>query len=150
MKLLLLLVPTLFVVMSCTEGPESPRGFSLPKGDAEIGKQVFLKHQCLGCHSINGVEDSSLDKEISPTIQLGGEVGRVKTYADLVTSIINPSHKLVKGYPVDNISDNGQSKMTNFNDVMTVTELTHVVTYLQEQYEVVPRQYTHYNIYHIP
>ena len=65
------------------------------------------------------------------SIALGGEVTRIQTYGELVTSIINPSHRLAEGYPVDTVSVDGKSRMRNYNDVMTVTELTDLVMFLQ-------------------
>ena len=47
----------------------------------------------------------------------------MQTYADLVTSIINPSHRIAKGYSKSEVMDGKQSKMYNYNDVMRVSEL---------------------------
>jgi len=81
-----------------------------------------------------------------PFVELGGAVTRVKTYGDLVTSIINPSNKLAEGYPLDEVSNDGVSKMYVYNDFMTVQELVDVVMFLQPQYEVVI-PYTAYPAY---
>ena len=68
-----------------------------------------------------------LQEKQEQSIKLGGEVARIKTYGELVTSIINPSHKLAKGYPPEAVaSEEGQSKMKNYNDVMTVSQLLSV------------------------
>ena len=72
-----------------------------------------------------------------PYVELGGPVTRVKTYGDLVTSIINPSHKLADGYAEEAVSEDGESKMYVYNGYMTVQELVDLVSYLQPQYEVV-------------
>jgi sulfur-oxidizing protein SoxX len=37
--------------------------------------------------------------------------------------------------------------MTIYNDVMTVTELVNLVTFLQSNYELVPYQRTNYQFY---
>jgi hypothetical protein len=76
-------------------------------------------------------------------VELGGTVTRVKTYGELVTSIINPSHKLAPGYPLDEISTDGESLMTlaHLNDVMTVQQLIDLVAFLQARYQVAPPQY---------
>ena len=39
-------------LFSCDLGPESPKGFSLPEGNSDDGKLVFLKYQCLACYEI--------------------------------------------------------------------------------------------------
>ena len=80
-------------------------------------------------------------------MKLGGEVSKVKTYGDLLTSIINPSHKLAKGYPLDAVSDDGESKMYRYNDYMTVQELIDIVMFLQPHYEIVI-PYSAYPAYH--
>ena len=68
------------------------------------------------------------------TIELGGEVSRIKTYGELVTSIINPSHRLAKGYSAEYVQDDGVSKMPVYNDAMTVTQLVDLVAFLQSKY----------------
>lgn len=138
------------IVAACSYGPDSPKGFSLPEGDADKGQKVFMQYQCLTCHALKGFEDSSVIKEFDTPIPLGGTSSVVKTYAQLVTSVINPSHKLA---PVSRfnqekmINDDGSSKMRVFNDVMTVQELIDLVAFLQPKYEVKPITYTHYGQY---
>ena len=73
-------------------------------------------------------------------------MSRVKTYGELVTSIINPSHKLAKGYPLDLVSNDGQSKMPVYNGFMTVQELIDIVIFLQPHYEVYAPRYE-YRVY---
>lgn len=68
---------------------------------------------------------------------LGGEVRKVRTYGQLVTAVINPSHDLATGYPKDLVQEEGASRMTDFNDVMTVQQLIDLVAFLQSRYEVI-------------
>ena len=137
-----------FGLISCDLGPQSPKGFSLPDGNSEDGKLVFLKYQCLVCHHINDVEPpSDLNDNPNISVHLGGKSTKVKTYADLLTSVINPSHKLAIGYKLNNIEADGVSKMSIYNDVMTVTELVNLVTFLQSRYELIPYQRTDYQFY---
>lgn len=131
-------------LVSCQKGADSPRGFSLPEGDAALGKAVFLKYQCLSCHTLKGVEQAGIVKNDTLSVRLGGKSTKIKTYAELVTSVINPSHKFSKGYPVAAVTQDGQSKMTIFNDVMTVTELVNLVHFLQPNYELVAFSRTNY------
>ena len=81
------------------------------------------------------------------SIALGGEVERIDTYGELVTSIINPSHRLAKGYPIDAVSVDGKSKMRNYNDVMTVTQLNDLVMFLQSKYKLHEYELTDYPMY---
>jgi hypothetical protein len=64
----------------------------------------------------------------------------VKTYGDLVTSIVNPSHRLARGYPREEVSTDGVSLMSwvFLNEVITVQQLIDIVAFLQDEYEFVP------------
>lgn len=42
-----LLIACLMALAGCDKGVDSPKGFSLPEGNAEQGKAVFLKYKCL-------------------------------------------------------------------------------------------------------
>ena len=139
-------------LMSCNSGPDSPRGFSLPEGDTAKGEMVFIKYQCLACHSLSGFDDASIVKQFEQPIRLGGSSSVVKTYAQLVTAVINPSHELApRARSLETITnEDGTSKMPIFNDVMTVTELVNLVAFLQPQYKVKPIQYTTYGQYRVP
>jgi sulfur-oxidizing protein SoxX len=53
-----------------------------------------MQYQCQSCHSLKGYSDDSLIKEFDTLSPLDGTSSLVKTYAQLVTSVINPSHKL--------------------------------------------------------
>ena len=64
----------------------------------------------------------------------------MKTYGELVTAIVNPSHKLADGYAKDQVSEDGVSNMYVYNGFMTVQELTDLVMFLQPHYDVVPPQ----------
>lgn len=130
----------------CEADRMSEKGFSLPKGNALDGQEAFVYLHCYECHFIEGLDMPPVDSDEAPYIQLGGKVSQVKTYGDLVTSIINPSHKLAPGYPVETITEEGQSKMPVYNGYMTVQELIDIVAFLQPQYEVVIPQY-HYRVY---
>lgn len=70
------------------------------------------------------------------------------TWSWLVTSIINPSHRFAPGHPADAVQADGQSAMTNYNDVMTVSQLVDLVTYLQTQYKLKEYELTDYPPYY--
>jgi len=73
-------------------------GFTLPAGDAERGEAAFVKFRCFDCHQVHGVDLPPAEQPDQVLVKLGGEVDREKSYADLVTGIINPSHRLAAGY----------------------------------------------------
>jgi len=134
-------------LISCDLGPDSPQGFSLPQGDDDKGLVVLTKYQCLACHHINGIEPAAGINNPDLNIRLGGESSKVTTYAELVTSVINPSHKLARGYLLSTVSADNESKMRNFNDVMTISELVDLVAFLQPNYKLVPFRNTNYQFY---
>ncbi|MBA6390927.1 c-type cytochrome [Colwellia sp. BRX10-3] len=145
--LVALFITVSLTLFSCNKGVDSPRGFSLPKGSVAAGEKVFLKFQCLACHRINNVEDASIEKNESLSIFLGGNKTEIVTYAELVTSVINPSHKFSNPALTQAKTADGQSKMKIFNDEMTVTELIDLVTFLQPNYTLVPYRHTKYQYY---
>jgi len=125
----------LVTLAACTV--ESPFGFRLPDGDAATGRQAFLDLKCNSCHEVRGIalEQSSGLAHVT----LGGQTTRVRTYGELVTSIINPSHKIAPPHRADGATAEGVSLMsfTYLNDVMTVQQLVDLVAFLQPTYEVV-------------
>ena len=144
---LCMLTAVLATLSGCESGPESPRGFSLPKGDANNGKTVFIKYQCLSCHQLKGVEQPDIIDNPELSIKLGGKSTVVKTYAELVTAIINPSHKIARGYPKSLIHVDSLSKMRVYNNEMTIAELIDLVMFLQSQYELIPHARSEYRFY---
>ncbi|HSG96643.1 MAG TPA: cytochrome C [Woeseiaceae bacterium] len=118
------------------EARMSQLGFRLPDGDADAGRAAFLYMQCHQCHTIANEEFPEIPGHAAQYVALGGTVSRVKTYGELVTAIINPSHRLAPGYAKEVISDDGESKMPIYNTHMTVQELIDIVMYLQPKYDV--------------
>jgi sulfur-oxidizing protein SoxX len=123
----------------------SERGFRLPDGDPQAGRETFVYMQCNQCHTIED-EELPIIPGTEPYVELGGVVSHVKTYGELVTAIVNPSHKLADGYPKDLVSEDGVSNMYIYNDYMTVQELTDLVRFLQPHYDIAPPRYQ-YRIY---
>ncbi len=128
------------------EARMSEKGFRLPEGDIEAGREAFLALQCHQCHTVAGEELPEIPGQDPPYFELGGKVADVKTYGDLVTSIINPSHRISTKMAKEIVSEDGESKMYVYNSHMTVQQLIDIVTYLQPKYDVAIPEY-HYRIY---
>ena len=141
----LILISLLALAVTGCGNPDGT--FNLPPGDAERGRATFILSQCNHCHSVQGdagVPYDGADRAEGIHVVLGGPAARVKSYGDLVTSIINPSHKLSRGDAPGTVTETGESTMRPYNDVMTVQELIDLVEYLQGQYEIwVPKQYVY-------
>jgi len=133
------------ILAGCTPGPGSESGFRLPDGNVEQGLQAFEDLRCYECHVVQGRE-RPFESASDVSVTLGGEVTRVKTYGELVTSIINPSHKLAPGYRDDQVSIEGESLMTraNLNRTMTVQQVIDLVAFLQPTYKVRPPEHDPY------
>lgn len=129
------------LISSCNS---QARGFALPEGDIEKGKVTYKRLACIECHSIPNIEWKGGKDNLK--IPLGGEVTSLKTYGDLVTSVINPSHKVASFHNQKTSTEGGLSNMKNYNEIMTVQELIDLVTFLQSEYQVVspPTQYPYY------
>ena len=132
----------------CTPAPTSGKGFTLPDGDRDAGKVVFVKLSCHQCHTVAGGDSFPDLDEREMNVRLGGEVARIRTYGELVTAIINPSHRLAKGHKAEDVADEGKSMMKNYNDVLTVTQLIDLVAYLQSRYMLRTYEPTVYPMYY--
>ncbi|HUO66829.1 MAG TPA: c-type cytochrome [Gammaproteobacteria bacterium] len=121
-------------------GEKSGLGFRLPDGSPERGRAAFLTLRCTACHQVVGLDVPNQGTGMA-NVTLGGETVRVKNYGELVTAIINPSHRIAPGYPLSQVTTpDGQSLMTlaYLNDVMTVQQLIDLVAFLQASYQVMP------------
>ncbi len=125
--------------LGCEFGPRSGRGLRLPEGDAKRGEQTFHDLGCGNCHSIAGEPAGPHRherKEHAVDIVLGGRVTHIETHGELVTSIVNPSHRFPSPDPRRAIAEADPMKMPDYGDLMTVRQLIDLTTYLQSKYEL--------------
>ncbi len=137
----LLTTVILYGLIACDSGPRSPVGFLLPGGDVEQGEAAFLELHCNACHTVDGVDlpPPVVIPAPSASVVLGGQVFEIRTDGYLVTSIINPSHKLARGFNEEQITTStGESRMPDYSEIMTVQQLIDLVVFLQSRYTVVP------------
>ena len=104
----------LFAV-GCKDNVKSTRTFRLPEGNAVNGQAAFVSLQCIRCHSVAGV-------------------ARMRTYGDLLTSIIHPEFALSDARSPEQQAKLFTSPMRSFNQVMTVQQLIDLVAFLQPSY----------------
>ncbi len=136
------------VLSAC--GRAESAGFSLPPGDVETGRQLFADKACNDCHTVSGHDELRAETPPTMNVPLGGPTARVRTYGELVTSIINPSHRVSELYQAEPFAVDGASQMRSYNDVMTVAELIDLVTFLRAQYDLVEYPLTDYPEYRYP
>lgn len=133
-----------FVLNGCQ--PEPP-AFALPPGDVQRGQALFVEYRCTTCHTVRDL-DLPAPTEAGPVkVSLGGRVSRLATYEELVTSIVNPSHKLVRFGKAEELTADGESLMTVYNDVMTVSDLIDLVAFLDSRYEEFERPGYRYTLH---
>ena len=145
------MMTSILALTSCKDSSEQmAKGFRLPDGKAELGKADFVSINCHQCHTVAGV---TLPKHESPSqiaFELGGEVRKVKSYGELVTSIIQPQHIIAPEYlgKLEKEKREGAiSPMPESNDRMTVTQLTNIVTFLHSNYQKAPPPGVNYPYY---
>ena len=139
----------LFAVLclsACEQVDQRENTIYLPEGDAAAGQETFVELGCVGCHSVVGA-DLPEAAEAGSRVLLGSQNRRSLSYGQLVTSIVNPSHRLSPRYRSDQISEDGESLMARYNDVMTVTQLTDLAAFLQQHYVKAQRSGYQYPVY---
>lgn len=135
---------TLYVILllvitgACATHPDYATQFRFPInwGDIQAGKAAFVDLQCHQCHTVNGVELPAYEGDSPLQLELGGEIQYAKTYADLVTSIINPSHVVSEKYLQMLPADRRRTarSIMPFRGKMTVDQLINIVTFLNSRY----------------
>jgi sulfur-oxidizing protein SoxX len=143
----MLVVAFAVLLCACGQGPNTGRGFQLPEGDISSGQQSFVELGCHQCHIVTGLELPAYGVASPLTVEIGGEVIRVKTYGELLTSIVNPQHVIAQQYlNLLDVEDRkgAESLMPSFNKTMTVDQLINIVTFLNSHYEKVNPEYIGY------
>lgn len=136
--LALAVVAACLVAVACGDPQRSPAGLRLPDGDPVAGEQAFRDLRCWSCHRVEGVDLPAPVAEPAVPVVLGGEVMKPKTDGELITAIINPSHRLAPGYPKDLVQVGDRSRMGDYGYAMTVEQLVDLVAFLHGRYTLVP------------
>ena len=145
---LLICLAILLLAAGCAPTKNSPAGFRLPEGNIEQGKLAFVELNCVQCHTIAGKEgEFAYDSPREIQVVLGGETTRVKTYGQLVTSVIYPDHIILPKYREDYTDRDGNSEMPDFTEEMSAKQLIDLVTYLETTYKVVVPEYAYDMMY---
>jgi hypothetical protein len=116
----------------------------LPEGDAEAGRLAFRQLGCHACHQVLG--ERFPEPVAQPPIPFAlGSPNDPKSRQYLAESIIAPSHRLARPRPkllskhpagriadqeYENIGEGDESRMGDYNDILTVREWLDLVTFL--------------------
>lgn len=124
---------------SCTYQPT----FALPveEGNIDRGRQAFIDHGCHRCHTVAGERLPQLGAANAPRLELGGDTMYVKAYSELLTSIINPDHRISERYD-DRLQRQMQLPVESpmrmpHIDTMTVRQLIDIVAFLDSRYVLI-------------
>ena len=112
-------------------------GFVLPAGDVQRGKVAFVDLKCYQCHRVEGVELPRPVAEPAIPLVLGGKLAYAPTDGEIVTSIIYPSHDISSRYAHDMLKSGGISRMGDFSQAMTVSQLEDLVAFLHTVFKPV-------------
>jgi cbb3-type cytochrome oxidase cytochrome c subunit len=100
--------------------------FTLPQGDPEAGRTVFIDFQCYVCHKVQGVTFPTYPARREPGPDLTG-MGAHHPASYFAESLVNPNAVIVTG-PGYTDAD-GRSRMPAYRD-MNLGQLIDLVAYL--------------------
>ena len=130
-----------WLLTACTPRQQTGRGFVFPGGDAERGQLALVELGCINCHAVSGVTLPAPTLTAERFIMLGGDVSNLRSYGDLVTSIIHPSQRISEKIADQTLPDPASSPMPAVNAVMTVQQMLDIVDFLQPRYRQLPQLY---------
>jgi sulfur-oxidizing protein SoxX len=138
-RLLIVVVLSLAMLVSGCASPAFV--FPVQEGDVNAGRQAFVDHQCHQCHSVAGIRMPPLAGASGVLLELGGETAGVRTYGELMTSVINPNHAISDRYREQlsleaAIPLESPMPMPRI-DNMTVRQLIDLVAFLDSRYVLV-------------
>lgn len=102
-----------------------------------VGQTTFAALGCIYCHQVDGVTFTASGSEMASDliVTLGGTQPKAKTYGQLVTAIIHPNADILRD-DSRYVDASGKSLMPDYARTMTVQQMTDVVTFLQEHYDI--------------
>ena len=102
--------------------------FTMPAGDAQVGRDVYIKMQCFSCHEVHGEQFPSDQKNTKPGPNLTG-MGGHHPPEYLAESILEPNAVIITGPGYT--GPDGLSIMPSYRDTLTLQEWTDLVAYLK-------------------
>ncbi len=101
--------------------------FTLPAGDATVGRQAFVTFKCYACHAVAGEQFPLKPGEAATAGPELTGMGGLHPPEYLAESIMNPNAVLIEGPGY--IGADGRSIMPSYPD-MTLSQLANLVAYL--------------------
>jgi hypothetical protein len=109
----------------------------IPAGNSGKGKTLFVEKGCYLCHSAAKTKFPAVDLEPRLVIELGGDIHAGWTRDDYAKSIMNPNHIVSEDYRIAMIRLGDHFKAENspmpqFTELLTVSDLIQITTFLDE------------------
>jgi mono/diheme cytochrome c family protein len=132
------------LMLTACDEQQPVKGFVLPEGNVDLGKQVFIDNECYQCHTMKSETFPERGPNPAVTLELGGKVYRVKDYGELLDAVVNPSHIISPKYLMTLDKEdrkNAETPMPNLTEQITVAELIDLVAFLHAQYSKMDPQF---------
>lgn len=109
----------------------------VPKGISVAGKTLFIEKGCYQCHVAGDLEFPETVLPHTLLIELGSDEQAGWSRDDFARAILAPNHTVNPDYEkaMMALGDNFKavnSPMPGFNDILTVSDLVHIATFLEE------------------
>jgi mono/diheme cytochrome c family protein len=129
----LLVIPLVALLAgACSSRPsESP---AAAQGDPQKGRDAFVRLQCHTCHEVVGSDLPA--PSIVPPVALGGRSLLPPSREYIQESILLPSSHFAQGYPLEHIMAQDRSRMPDYSEALTNTQVADLVAYLESQYSL--------------
>jgi mono/diheme cytochrome c family protein len=102
-------------------------------GDPEKGRRAFVEFKCNACHDVVG--ETLPPASVTPAVSLGGRMLLPPSDEKLRTDITMPSSHFAVGYPQEQITKGGHSRMPDYSKVLTPDQVNDLVAYLGTRYQ---------------
>ncbi|MFQ5804757.1 MAG: copper-binding protein [Candidatus Methylomirabilales bacterium] len=102
--------------------------FTLPAGDPQAGREIYIKLECYSCHQVQGEQFPTSDMERRPGPDLTGMGGHHP--ADyFAEAVLDPNAVIVTG--PGHTGEDGLSIMPSYTDLLTLEQWIDLVAYLK-------------------
>ena len=127
---------SLLIVSGLLAEPDAPKRTIIPEGSTTAGKTLFVEKGCYQCHVADGIKAPASDLDKNLTIDLGGNDHAGWTRDQFARSIMAPNHTVSEEYRKVMMTlganfEAENSPMPGFNDMLTLSDLIHLTTFLE-------------------
>ena len=118
-------------LVACAPERKSAVGLWLPDGDPARGQVAFVELGCASCHTVAGLDLPRPTADPPVGVDLATLMPGRRTDGELVTSILNPSHRVAPRFAAGSMTLGGHSRMGDYGAAMTARQLIDLIAFLQ-------------------